>query len=119
MEELAKVEDRLGERQVIGLELRVIEDVVDEREEVRAGISDVGDVVAAPIRSTSRMSKSSANPMMVLSGVRSLWLMVARKRDLASLAISALRCASSKSMARRCARSTVFSRSAVMVPIPR
>src|ERR1041384_8130907 len=55
--------------------------------------------------------------MMALSGVRSSWLMVARKRDLAALAVSALRCASSSSIARRCARSTVFSSNAVMVPM--
>jgi len=42
-----------------------------------------------------------------------------KERDLASLAISALRCASSSSTARRWARSTVFSSSAFMVPMPR
>lgn len=47
MEELPQVEDCLYEGQVIGLELRVIEDVVDERQQVRAGIADVGDVAAA------------------------------------------------------------------------
>jgi hypothetical protein len=57
--------------------------------------------------------------MMALSGVRSSWLMVARKRDLASLAISALWCASSSSIARRWPMSTVFSSSALMVPMPR
>ena len=39
---------------------------------------------------------TSEKPRMALSGVRSSWLMVARKRDLALLAVSARRRASSE-----------------------
>jgi hypothetical protein len=38
MQELAQAEHRLAERQVVGLELRVVEDVVDEGEQMRARI---------------------------------------------------------------------------------
>src|SRR5262245_59442882 len=50
VQELPQVEDRLVERQVIRLELRIVEDVVDQRQQMRAGIPDVGDVAAAPLR---------------------------------------------------------------------
>ncbi len=68
--------------------LEEIEEVLDEREEGRAGgLHPAGKVSCAGERSVS--SKRLFRPRMPLSGVRNSWLTVARKRDLARLAASA------------------------------
>ena len=83
-----------------GLDARQVEDLVDELQEVAAAVVDVAGVLAGSSRSAIGPSSSlfitSEKPRMALSGVRSSWLMVARKRDLATLAASARRRASSE-----------------------
>ena len=76
-----------------GLDLRHVEDVVDDVEQVLAALVDVACssswYFSAPSGPNMPDSMISEKPMMALSGVRSSWLMLARKLDFAWLASSA------------------------------
>ena len=90
------VERDRGERKVelAGLDLREIEQVVDERDQVPAGRVDVLQVLRGSARCRSARSAPPSSPrrkpMMALSGVRISWLIFARKSDLAADALSGL-----------------------------
>ena len=76
-----------------GLDLRHVEDVVDDFQQILPALADVAAVflilVGAERRRTCRFSMISEKPMMALSGVRSSWLILARNFDLVWLASSA------------------------------
>ena len=95
LDDVGEVDRLLVQLVAPGLDARQVEDLVDEIEEVLAAGVDVADVVLVGRRCRSAPSTSffmtSEKPRMALSGVRSSWLMVARKRDLARLASSARR----------------------------
>ena len=68
--------------QAPGLDLRQVENVVDEFEQVQRVLVDMAQEPALLVRqrAPSISSRSSSEkPMMVCSGVRSSWLMLARK----------------------------------------
>ena len=75
-----------------GLDLRHVENVVDDVEQVLSALADVAAVFVvfvAPSGPNMPDSMISEKPMMALSGVRSSWLMLARNSDFAWLASSA------------------------------
>ncbi len=95
LDEGVQIERRGDDVDAPGLDLGEVEDLVDERQEGLAGGLDgvrVGGLLG--LSGVSRMR--SVMPRMPFSGVRNSWLTVARKRDFASLAASALLRASSK-----------------------
>ena len=99
LDDLGEVDRLLVQLVAAGLDAGEVEDLVDEMEQVLAALVDVagiflvGRVLCGPSISHSITSEK---PRMALSGVRSSWLMVARKRDLAMLAASARARASSE-----------------------
>ena len=103
-----------------GLDLRQVEDVVDDRQQVQAAVVDVlGELPVA--RGAERPEHArccmiSEKPRTALSGVRSSWLMLARNSDLARLARSAWSRAATSACS-VCLRS-VMSRSEATKPPP-
>jgi hypothetical protein len=74
--------------QLAGLDLRDVEDVVDDRQQMGAGMADRARRSCWPASRRLR-SSSRAWPRMAFIGVRISWLMLARKALLARLAASA------------------------------
>ena len=113
---------RLGvELHAPGLDLREIEEVVDELQQVLAAAADVarGSAGASPTAASRGGPRGSAEkPMIELSGVRSSWLMLERNTLLARLASSAR---ASDSWARRSDSSSwcTFSSSAAVRSVTR
>jgi hypothetical protein len=78
-----------GQRQLARFDQREIEDLVDQLEQVPAGLEDLVDVSLLRRRRVGAPDSSScAKPRIALSGVRNSWLIPARKSDLARLAFS-------------------------------
>src|SRR5215469_7437665 len=78
--------DPLGiELELAGLDLREVENLVDEAQQVSAGRIHAPQRFQGLFRAEARPI-ISVRPMMALSGVRSSWLMLARNCDLRSLA---------------------------------
>ena len=80
-------------------DLRQVEDLVEQLEQVTAGRPDVFEVlllflVSSPKR---RSSNTSEKPITAFSGVRSSWDMLARNSDLWRLATSSSRLLSASS----------------------
>jgi hypothetical protein len=67
------------EHHPFGLDLRQVQDVVDQREQVLRGLFDLAQLVAQAGR-LGRLQARPARPITPASGVRSSWLMLARKR---------------------------------------
>jgi len=88
---LGRFERRGLQHQAAGLDLGEVENVVDQLEQVAAAAQHVGDVALLALgeRPGHGVLQQLENPMMALSGVRSSWLMFARKLLLARLARSA------------------------------
>ena len=76
-----------------GLDLRHVENVVDDVEQIVAAVAgcrgSIRGICRRRARRTCPTSMISEKPMMALSGVRSSWLMLARNSDFAWLASSA------------------------------
>jgi hypothetical protein len=89
----ARIERARRQRQLVGLDLGHVENVVDQIEQVIAAVEDVGRVllvlIGLPIGPNSSFAMISEKPITALSGVRSSWLMFARNVLLARLASSA------------------------------
>ena len=75
--------------QLAGLDLREVEDVVDDAEQVLAGALDLREVVALLRRRASVFSARWDMPMIAFIGVRISWLMLARKSAFVCAASSA------------------------------
>ena len=97
MHETADVEGLELQLELAGLDLGEVEHVIDELEQVQSSAVDVsrelahvGSPVDAgsadPFAPPGEVSSNSENPMIACSGVRSSWLMAARKSLLAALA---------------------------------
>ncbi len=91
--ELQRVDLDHGHAAEAGLDPREIEQLRDDVEQMLAAAPDVVDVfaigVAADRPEHAQTRMISAKPMIAFSGVRSSWLMLARKRDFAAFAVSA------------------------------
>ena len=101
LDALAQVERLRLDVHAPGLDLREVEDVVDDREQRVAGVAD-GRRRSRAARSSSLVSSSRPlMPMTAFIGVRISWLIVARNELFASLAASAAARASCVSLNRR------------------
>ena len=89
LDDLAQVERALLQLQVAGLDLRDVQDVVDDRQQLLAGGARGRRRTRCCSRSRSVSSSSSVIPITPLSGVRISWLMLARNVDLVRDASSA------------------------------
>ncbi len=87
-DDLAGVERRLEERELVRLDARENEDVVDQREQRSARPGEIVDELALAL-GERRRGQQEDMPITPLSGVRISWLIVARNCDLARLACSA------------------------------
>ncbi len=76
----AKIEVVMIELELAGLDLREVEDVVDDVQQRLAGVRRRQRVLALARRQV-RLSSSSVIPITPLSGVRISWLMLARNSD--------------------------------------
>ena len=79
------------QRHLPGLDHREIEDFVDQLQQMPSRLENLGDAFRLGVR-RQRESADSINwakPRIALSGLRSSWLMLERKSDLARLAFSA------------------------------
>jgi hypothetical protein len=76
------------QRHLARLDQRQVEDLVDQLQQVPAGLAGSGRGCASAPASARRLpdSMSCAKPRMAFSGVRSSWLMLDRKSDFARLA---------------------------------
>ena len=88
LQHLVEIEVDVLDRQLAGLDLREIENVVDDAQQVLAGALDLPHVVALRGVEVGLQGRCDM-PMMAFIGVRISWLMLARKMLLASLASSA------------------------------
>ena len=89
LDRLGKVEGRRIERQLAGIDLGEIQDVVDDGQQRVARLDDdVGERLL--LRVESDLASSSAMPSTPFIGVRISWLILARNSDLARSAASAL-----------------------------
>ena len=89
LDELARIERLRVDRQPARLDLRQVEDLVDQAEQVATAALDPAERCPSAPRSAARRRpprSASVNPRIAFIGVRSSWLTLARKRDLASLA---------------------------------
>ena len=78
---LAKIEVVVVELELAGLDLREVEDVVDDVEQRLAASWPRSARTRAAAASRSEPSSSSVIPITPLSGVRISWLMLARNSD--------------------------------------
>ena len=89
LEDLPQAERRVLELELVGLDLRKVQDVVEDAQQVPGRrVSDSDELLRLAGRSAS-----SARPVMLriaFIGVRISWLMLARNIDLVSVASSAL-----------------------------
>jgi hypothetical protein len=91
------------ELEFAGFDLREVEDVVDDAEQVAAGEFDLVELVFL-LRAEAAAAQQVAMPRMPFIGVRISWLMLARKLLLAWLARRGVE----GRAARRCARPPLF-----------
>ena len=89
LDAFAQVERLALEVELAGLDLREVEDVVDDRQQRVAARADGLGEVALLARSSRVSSSRPVMPMTPFIGVRISWLMVARNALLACVAASA------------------------------
>ena len=85
--------------ELAGLDLREVEDVVDDRQQRRAGVVDLARRSRAASAMSGVLRARCDRPMMAFIGVRISWLMFARNIDFISVASSAFRLAPTSSAA--------------------